>query len=210
MKPFCCALVLAGLAAAPIHGQTLGILGGMSRAMMSGVDELDAPRLGFTAGLSLDFDFSASSGLSLRGLYAQKGGEGELSFDGIPVAFAAIADYAEVSALLEVRPGGGAFRLLAGPSAAVNVKCTLDASYQQPGGQAFSESEDCDEAGDLETVDFGLTGGVGLATDGSVGFSIDMLYTAGLTEAITASGGSDPGKHRAASVVAGVRFPIGR
>ena len=76
-----------------------------------------------------------------------------MSFDGIPVEFAAIADYAEVSALLEVRPGGGAFRLLAGPSAAVNVKCTLEASYQQPGGQTFSDSEDCDEAGDLETVD---------------------------------------------------------
>ena len=210
MKPFCCALVLAGLAATPIQGQTLALLGGVSRATMIGPDELDAPRRGFTAGLSLDFDFSASSGLSLRGLYAQKGAEGDPSVEGIPVEFAANADYAEFSALLEVRPAGGPFRLLAGPSAAVSVQCTLDVSFRQPGGPAVSQSEDCNDAGDLETVDLGLTGGVGLATGGAVGISLDLLYTVGLIEVIAGQDGTDPGKHRAATLVAGVRFPIGR
>ena len=210
MKRLSCALVLAGLAAAPVHGQTVGLLGGLSRATMSGVDELDAPRRGFTAGLSLDFDFNASSGLSLRGLYVQKGAEGDPSIEDIPVEFAANADYAEFSALLEVRPGGGAFRLLAGPSAAVSVRCTLDASFQPPGGQTVSDSEDCEDAGQLETVDFGLTGGVGLATGGAVGISLDLLYTVGLMEAIAGEDGTDPAKHRAATLVAGVRFPIGR
>ena len=209
MKPFCYALILAGLAAPPIHGQTLTLLGGLSRTTMTGADELDAPRQEFTAGMSLDFDFNASFGLSLRGLYAQKGAEGGLTVEGVPVEFAANADYAEFSALLEVRPGGGPFRLLAGPSAAVSVRCTLDASFQQPGGPAVSQSEDCDDAGDFETVDLGLTGGVGLATGGAVGVSLDLLYTVGLTEAIAAQGGTDPGKHRAATLVAGVRFPIG-
>ena len=94
MRRFHSILILAALAAAPLHGQSLGLYAGASRATMN-VDDLDDPRFGPTAGLSADIGLGGSwMGLSVRGSYVQKGAGGEHSFEGIPVTFGTEADYA--------------------------------------------------------------------------------------------------------------------
>lgn len=209
-------IVAALFTAAPLHAQfSIGLHAGASRAMMN-VDDFDTPRYGPAGGLSADIGFGAWAGgwagLSLRGSYVQKGAGGELSFEGIPVTFATEADYAEVSALLIASLGDMPLRLLAGPSAAFPVKCTLSVTFAPPGGSAVSESNECDDVADVATVDFGVTGGVGVVWGEGIRCTVDILYTMGLTDAITEKGpmarSTDPGKHGAAMVVAGVLIPL--
>lgn len=212
MHRFCLILILAALTAAPLQGQSLGFHAGASRSTMN-VDDFDDPRFGPTAGLSADIGFGGWFGLSVRGSYVQKGAGGELSFEGVPVTFATEADYAEVSALLTVRAEDAPLRLMAGPSAAFVRTCTISATFAGVGGGAtVSDSSDCEDGADVASIDFGVTGGVGFVFGDRILYTLDVLYTMGLTDAITEEGpaarSTDPGRHGVAMVVAGVSFPL--
>lgn len=212
MRRFHPILILAALfTAAPLHGQSLGLHAGASRATMNHVYDLDDPRIGPTAGLSADIGFGGWVGLSLRGSYAQKGAGGELSFEGIPVTFETEADYAEVSVLLTARAGNTPLRLMAGPSAAFVLTCTLSSTFAgEGGGTTVSDSSDCEDSANVASIDYGVTGGVGFIVGDRIRYTLDALYTMGLTDAITeeGGGGTDPGRHGVAMVVVGVSFPL--
>ena len=212
MRRFHVILILAALfTAAPLHGQSLGLHAGASRATMN-VDDFDDPRFGPTGGLSADIGLGGWFGLSIRGSYVPKGAGGELSFQGVPVTFATEADYVEVSALLTVRAEDAPLRLIAGPSAAFVQTCTISATFAgEGGGTTVSDSSDCEDGADVASIDFGVTGGVGFVVGDRIRYTLDVLYTMGLTDAITEEGvpeGTDPGRHSVAMVVAGVSFPL--
>ena len=211
MHRFCLILILAALTAAPLQGQSLGFHAGASRSTMN-VDDFDDPRFGPIAGLSADIGFGGWFGLSVRGSYVQKGAGGELSFEGVPVTFATEADYAEVSALLTARAGDTPLRLLAGPSAAFVRTCTISVTFAGEGGGTVSEASDCEDGADVASIDYGVTGGLGFVVGDRIRYTLDVLYTMGLTDAITEEGAAgqsaDPGKHGVAMVVAGVSFPL--
>ena len=217
MRRFHSILMLAALfTAAPLHGQSLGLHAGASRSTMHDFYDLDNPRIGPTAGLSVDIAFGVWAGgwagLSLRGSYVQKGAGGELSFEGIPVTFGTEADYAEVSVLLTARAGNTPLRLMAGPSAAFVLTCTLSATLAgEGGGTTVSDSSDCEDSSNVASIDYGITGGVGFVVGDRIRYTLDALYTMGLTDAITEKGapeGTDPGRLSVAMVVAGVSFPL--
>lgn len=212
MRRFYPILILAALTATPLQGQSVGLHAGASRSTMN-VDDFSNPRFGPTAGLSADIGFGGWVGLSVRGSYVQKGAGGELSFEGVPVTFRTEADYAEVSGLLTARAGDTPLRLLVGPSAAFVRTCTIRVTFAgEGGGTTVSEASDCEDGADVASIDYGVTGGVGFVVGDRIRYTLDVLYTMGLTDAITEEGAAgqsaDPGKHGVAMVVAGVSFPL--
>lgn len=212
MRRFHSILILAAVTAAPLHGQSLGLHAGASRSTMN-VDDFDDPRFAPAGGLSADIGFGGWLGLSVRGSYVQKGAGGELSIQGVPVTYGIEADYVEVSALLTARAGNSPLRLLAGPSAAFVRTCTTSVTFAGEGGSStVSESSDCEDGADVASIDYGVTGGVGFVVGNRIRYSLDVLYTMGLTDAFTEKGAAgqstDPGKHGVAMVVAGVSFAL--
>lgn len=207
-------LILGATTATPLHAQAVGFHLGASRATMQfdPVPEGVAfePRYGLAAGLAADFAFNRSVGLSVRGSYTQKGSRGQWTEEGVAAESVINADYIELSALLTARPGGGPLRLLAGPAMAIAQKCSasVTASF---GGQTESNSWQCgDEDVDLEAgTDLGLMLGAGVAIGGGVRYSLDLLYTLGLSDAFASrEAEEDSERHRVATLVAGVSFPL--
>jgi len=169
------------------------------------------PRYGLTAGLTADFAFNRSVGLSVRGSYSQKGQTSQWSEEGLMVEVALDADYVELAVLLTAHPGGGPFRLLAGPAVAFSQKCTVSGTASF-GGETESQSLECgaEEFGGAEIAgtDLGLIVGAGLAVGDGIRYSLDFLYALGLGD--VAEQEEESAKHRGATVVAGLSFPLGR
>jgi hypothetical protein len=208
MRRFPSILILAALTAAPLHGQSVGLHAGASMSTMN-VDDLDDPRFAPTAGLSADIGFGGLMGLSVRGSYVRKGAKGELNIASVPVTFATEADYGEVSVLLTARAGNTPLRLMVGPSAAFVLTCTFSYTYAgEGGGTKVSDSSDCEDQADVASIDYGVTGGVGVVVGDRIRYTLDAFYTMGLTDAITDEQGADPGKHGVAMVMVGVSFPL--
>jgi opacity protein-like surface antigen len=136
-------------------------------------------------------------------LYAQKGGK-EVDADEI---MKLKLDYIEVPLLLRAFPTmTGRFlpHLLAGPTVAYNSNC--DAEITEAG---VATTVDCDDLLPLKDWDLGvaLGGGVDMAV-GKAFLVLDLRYTLGLTSIDDDSNPSDI-KHRAFSIMAGFRYPLG-
>ena len=198
------ALLLTLTMAVPASAQTiLSLRGGVNFASLSGddVEGLDS-RTGIHVGAAVLFPLSETLGLQVGGLYSQKGAEA--SEGGVTAAIE--LGYFEVPVLLRYAfPSGGAasFHLLAGPSVGFEVGCTISGS-----SGSESASIDCSDAElDTKSVDFGLTGGLGLdfQASESVIITVDGLYGLGLAN-IAQDGDA---KNRVFMLQAGVGFPLG-
>ncbi len=198
------ALLVALTVAAPASAQTvLGIRGGVNFASLGGddADGLDS-RTAIHVGATVLFPLSEVLGLQVGGLYSQKGAEA--SEGGVTAAIE--LGYFEVPVLLRYAfpsEGAASFHLLAGPAVGFEVGCSISGS-----SGSGSASIDCSDAElDTKSVDFGLTGGLGLDFQASEGLTItvDGLYNLGLAN--IADGGD--AKNRVFMLQAGVGFPLG-
>ncbi len=155
--------LLAG--AAPATAQIgVGVMGGVSFADIYGSEkDAFAPgrdgRTGFLAGAMLDFPLGIVS-IRPEVLYVQKGAQ----FSDATFAAEFNLDYIEIPLLLVVGiPAGGLkVELFAGPQIAFRTTC--DISSTETGGT--EQSLPCDDANigaELETTDFGVMVGGGLA-----------------------------------------------
>ena len=155
--------LLAG--AAPATAQVgFGVIGGVSFANIYGSEKDDfAPgrdgRTGFLAGAMLDFPLGIIS-IRPEVFYVQKGAQ----FSDQTFAAEFNLDYIEIPVLLAVGiPAGGVkIEFFAGPQVAFRIKC--DISSTETGGT--EQSLPCDDAingAELETTDFGVIVGGGVA-----------------------------------------------
>lgn len=207
------------LASQPANAQTVvGVKGGVSIASLSTADfaglvpdlgivtgDLDGTRTGLLVGGFASFSFGETFFLQPEVLYAQKGGRGEITFDGIPVDWGFDIDYLSVPVLLglsfPLESGTVEPRLYAGPEVNFELACSLVAEF---GGT--SESEDCGEL--TESVDFGAVFGAGIAFGlDAIDLLLDVRYGLGLTD--IGSGDGQSIKNRSWQFTAGVGFPVG-
>ncbi len=155
--------LLAG--AAPATAQVgFGVIGGVSFANIYGSEKDDfAPgrdgRTGFLAGAMLDIPLGIIS-IRPEVFYVQKGAQ----FSDQTFAAEFNLDYIEIPVLLAVGiPAGGVkIEFFAGPQVAFRIKC--DISSTETGGT--EQSLPCDDAingAELETTDFGVMVGGGVA-----------------------------------------------
>jgi len=200
-------LLIAGLpgtsqAQLPI---SFGIKGGVNIANISfdDIDEND-PRTGFTIGAVLDigipmFPVGIETGL----YYSQQGTTFSFSetIEGITVTADGTTklDYLTIPVLAKVNvgpPGPFSPHLLAGPYAAFVLNAEQEASF-------MGQTETVDISDEVESMDFGLT--VGLGADFNLmvtKISVQGRYSFGLTDIFEEEGS----KNRVISLVAGFTF----
>ncbi len=196
---------------APVPGQTtLAIRGGLSRATMSGIEDLGESalkaRTGLSLGASATIPIQDNFSLRLDGGYVQKGYSAEAT--GLEANL--YLDYIELSGLgaVKLTPSGSPASVyaFAGPSLAFNTKCEGSATVSL-GGESTSGSESCGD--DVRGIDLGITGGIGavMAVSEKMSLSVDLRYTLGLLSVDKT--GDDDIKNRDLILQVGVGFPIG-
>ena len=195
------AIPLAGASAQ----NSLSIRAGANFASVGG-DEADDTEgiVGLNLGGAFTVGLYDNVGLFLGANYSQKGAE-----DNTEGSTARIeVDYIEIPLLLKLAiPTGGSVSVhfFGGPSLAFEVGCSLEA---EEGG--VEVSIDCDGSeleGEVESFDFGATGGAGIDIDvgGGRSLSLDAFYTFGFADVTT----TDDVQNRVFTVQAGLAFPIG-
>lgn len=208
------ALILFATVARPAHAQgmgsaaagpTYGVLVGVNIANFHGSDASGTDsRTGFIGGVTGTFRLSHVFGIQPELLFAQKGAK--ISTDGGEGTIK--VNYLEVPVLarVEFTPESGSVRpfLMAGPSLALKVGCSIAAS-----SQGVSASIGCDDAldaggiGSIKSVDVGAAVGGGLdILMGTWDLSLGVQYDHGLTSPLDGSNA----KNKAISVLAGVTF----
>lgn len=209
------------LTAVPATGQVkLGLNGGLSLASVDVSSELgtvpdfeSATRM--SLGGSVTFPLTDTWGLQVAGGYAQKGGKGAFSEDGVNVDITLEADYFEFAALGVARfPLAGdrvSAHLLAGPAVALEASCNI-ASTASVGGSELTSDTSCDNsvAPERSSFDLGVAGGGGIEiglTD-ALGVSVGALYTFGLLDIDDADTSSL--KHRALNLRVGLVYSLPR
>ena len=196
---------------APVPAQTtLAIRGGMSRATLSAIEDVDASalkaRMGLALGASATIPIQDNFSLLLDGGYVQKGSSAEE--EGIEVNL--FLDYVELSGLgaINLTPSGSpaSAHLLIGPSFAFKTGCEASATVSL-GGETSNVSQSCGD--DVRGIDLGITGGVGanMAVSEQMSLSVNLRYTLGLLSVDTT--GDDDIKNRNLTLLVGVGFPIG-
>ncbi|WP_419163038.1 outer membrane beta-barrel protein [Candidatus Palauibacter sp.] len=211
---------------------TVGIHGGLTRAKFSDLNALSdfnetvegSSRTGVRFGVSATVPVSRSLGLRFEGNYVQAGTGFSVpnlfdfspSFDHVaPPAATNVGaddrakalinlDYLRLSAM--ARAGGPtegrrvAVYLLAGPFVGFRTACSTSIA-----ASGVSIDVDCDEAeSDLSTVDFGVSGGVGVEVGVSSGVraTLEALYDLGLQDL------SEGTTNRVFSILAGLVFSL--
>jgi hypothetical protein len=190
------------------HAQGLvnfGIKGGLNFANISFDDYDDnSTRTGFTIGAVVDIGIPMFPvGLETGLYYSQQGTTLEVTeiFDGVPVSLDGTIklDYLKVPVLAKVNfgpPGPFSPHFVAGPYAAFIMNAKEEFSVN-------GMSDTVDIKDDVESMDFGLTVGLGADLNLMVtSISIQGRYSFGLTD-IFDDGGS---KNRVLSIVAGFAF----
>ena len=218
-------VIVVFCAGTPAAGQTtLTVQAGGTSAKLeaSDVDDAaDGSRRGLSLGAAVTFPLRPNLGFQLGGSSVQKGARISLRADDIVDAFFVDLklDYLELAALARARiPAGAAsFHLLAGPTIAVQARCTTELTYslgedtvKSDFGPGYSETS-CTErdygtgAAGTDAVEFGVVGGVGTAfpVGASMGVSLDLLYTVGLSAVL------DDTRNRTITLRAGISIPIG-
>ncbi len=197
---------------APVPGQTtLAIRGGLSRATMSGVEDVDESalkaRTGLSLGASATIPMHDNFSLRLDGGYVQKGySAGSEGFEAN-----LFLDYIELSGLgaVNLTPSGSPASVyaLAGPSLAFNTRCEGSASISLA-GESGTISDSCGD--DVRGIDLGITAGIGaeMAVSEKMSLSVDLRYTLGLLS-VDKTGDEDI-KNRDLILQVGVGFPIGQ
>ncbi|MCE2438459.1 MAG: PorT family protein [Candidatus Latescibacteria bacterium] len=196
---------------APVPAQTtLAIRGGLSRATMSGIEDLEdtalKARTGLSIGASATIPIQDNFSLRLDGGYVQKGYSAEAT--GLEANL--FLDYIELSGLgaVNLTPSGSpaSAHLLIGPSFAFKTGCEASATVSL-GGETSNVSESCGD--NVRGIDLGITGGVGaeMAVSEQMSLSVDLRYTLGLLS-VDATGDDDI-KNRNLTLQVGVGFPIG-
>ncbi|MDE3258701.1 MAG: porin family protein [Gemmatimonadota bacterium] len=188
------------------NGQTtFTIRGGVSRATMSGFEEVESvvkARTGLALGASVGIPIQDNLSLRLDGGYVQKGLHGKGDAAGLDIN----SDYIEFSGLGVVdlsKSGGSAVAyFFAGPSMAFLASCGPSDRFEH--GES---SASCREGS--RSIDFGITGGTGadMAVSEQMTLAVDLRYTLGLLS-IDETGGDDV-KNRNLILQVGVGFPIG-
>ena len=196
---------------APVPAQTtLAIRGGLSRATMSGIEDLEESalkaRTGLSIGASATIPIQDNFSLRLDGGYVQKG----YSAEATGLEGNLFLDYIELSGLgaVNLTPSGSpaSAHLLIGPSFAFKTGCEASATVSL-GGETSNVSQSCGD--DVSGIDLGITGGVGaeMAVSEQMSLSVDLRYTLGLLS-VDATGDDDV-KNRNLTLHVGVGFPIG-
>ena len=200
----------------PLAGQTaISIAGGltMSKVAISetGFDLVPDGRTGITAGVSVSRQVSGLVALQIGGAYVQKGYKVSLEFLGERVSSTLKLGYVELTALAkpsfsleEFMGERSSFHLLVGPALGIGMSCS--AKFDLAGQ---SETEDC--ADDLNTMDLGVLGGVGIQMGR---FRVDATYTLGfmsIDSGLEEEGGDGPDsvKNRSVAIQAGFVIPLG-
>ncbi len=184
---------------------SFGIKGGVNIANLS-LDDIDEndPRTGFTVGAVLDigipmFPVGIETGL----YYSQQGTTLEFTetFEGVTIETDATTklDYLTIPVLAKVNfgpPGPFSPHILAGPYAAFVLNAEQESSF-------MGETETVDIKDDVESLDFGLTLGLGADFNLMVTtISVQGRYSFGLTDVFEDTGS----KNRVISLVAGFTF----
>lgn len=200
----------SSISTAPSSAQSLGIRGGVNRAVIGGDDIEDLqPRTGLNIGATLTVPvrrrlaLQLGAGLSEKGFRLDDvfGTEGELRLR-----------YVEIPALLQFTASPDRAvspRIGVGPAFSFRLSC----EEQTTGSDGETAWRDCGGAAgaDLASFDLGLMLGAGaiISTGSAVSFTLDVLYDNGLTTI----DGSDPEpvdlKNRTWSFLAGLSFPVG-
>ena len=185
-----CAAILAS--PAQVAAQHVGLQAG--GALTSQTDEEADTKYGLIGGVSLDLPLSDAVGVRLGALYAQKGA----SFDVDGVEGTIELGYIELPAML--RFGGSVYALI-GTAIGINSGCTVAAA---------SMSVDCSEIpdADINTIDLGIAGGIGLRAGMSnrVSFTLEVLHNRGLSNV---SDDPDPFQNRAFNALVGLAVSLG-
>jgi hypothetical protein len=192
-------------------GPTYGVLVGVNIANFHGSDVSGTDsRTGFIGGVTGTFRLSHVFGIQPELLFEQKGAAADFvgvdetgNLVGVDGTFK--LNYLEIPVLarVEFTPESGAVRpfLLAGPSVAVRIGCSLAGS-----AQGVSASVGCNDVlGDeaVSSVDFGAAVGGGLdILMGTWDLSLGVRYDHGLESVLDGSNM----KNKAISVLAGVTF----
>lgn len=215
LRPFAFAALLAGLAAIPAAGQVdLGVKAGasLSDLVVSGVGvNSQEGRRGFVASAALTLPVTGPLALRLEGSYLQKGA----TFSLIQIGDVTLSlDYVQLAALGKASvPLGGSrssLYLLAGPAIAWETGCDVTIVLVL---QPVTQTGTC--AGEelrtpTKPVDFAVSGGAGvlLSLTGTMGLSLEFLYTRGLRSIYDGELGWT-GHNRAMTVEGGVTFRVG-
>ena len=186
-----CAAILAF--PGQVAAQHVGLQAGGALTSWS-AEEPDS-KTGLIGGISLDLPLSDNVGVRLGALYAQKG----VSFDVDGAEATTAVTYFELPAML--RLGGSVYGLI-GAAVGINSGCTVTAD---------SVTVDCSEIPDsnINTIDLGIAGGIGLRTGMSngVSFTFEVLHNRGLSN--VSDNDRDSFKNRAFYALAGVAISLG-
>lgn len=200
----------AGVAAQGIplvpHRPTIGVMGGVNLAKVSGddVDGLDS-RTGFMGGVFITFHLTNAFGIEPEALYSQRGASMD---DGSGVDATIKMDYIDIPVLLRFDiPVVGPIRpfFVAGPAFGIQTKCSIAAE-----GGGVSASVDCDQfdedpEANIDNKSFDLSGVFGAGLDfrlGSRTLMVGARYQHGFSDVVKDASA----KSRTWSIVAGIGF----
>lgn len=213
MGRFLVALAAAALVPGTLAAQlSIGARGGLNVTTISGDEVEDVERLnGPTFGGLLTLSLTESVAIDLGANWSPKGAN--LAFDDESPTRADIrVGYIDFPIHLRAelaRSDNLGIHLLGGPTVSYNHSCEVESEALPGGGKVDCDDEIFgEEAIDPATVDFGLTLGGGLsveAGDSGARLMADLLYTIGLKDIVE----NDDARHRALSLLAGFRIPVG-
>lgn len=211
---FCLSVALTAAVSTPGFAQKkvvgtpmeVGVVGGVNIFTFGGSDASGAnSRTSFYAGLALTRWLGPSFFVQPQVLYSGQGATATVVDPTLGTVDATFKlTYLEIPVLLGVHIGANqqsGFRLFAGPTVGFKLSCNFEATAQGVTGSTGCGSE-------MESTDFGATGGVGFALPvGRNTVSVGGRYTLGFSKVFT--GGADI-KNQGFSVGAGIAIPLGR
>lgn len=192
-----------------VHFPVIG-MNSATMAFTSGGLAVDASsRTGVAGGLAVAFPSPVGGdrfAIQVGAHYAQKGARVELGDEGTTSNADVSFESFDITALARVSaPRAANLPLygLVGPYASFEVDCRVVVEASGGTGR-FNASNDCSNANlDTQSLDFGLSGGVGFEIGvGTNRITIDLLYSHGLQDIDRYTG--ETAKHRVLSILAGV------
>lgn len=200
--------LVAAVASFPLtaSAQQVGVKAGVNFANLTNADDVfgdDTQRIGLVGGLFVTVPATERFSFQIEGLYTEKGVTFEDTIEGIDVEADVRLRYFEVPVLgrANFSTSGSTtnFYVIAGAAPAFKLGAHVSA-------EAGDEEESEDIGDDVESVDLGLVGGLGVEFGN---FVIDGRYTHGLMS-IAADDDSDDDeddvKNRVFTVTVGYRF----
>ena len=162
-----------------------GVKAGINAAQLSALSDVPGAKatdmkIGFHAGLHMNYSFTDLIGLQYEAVFSMQGGSNKVSIEGTAATTKLNFNYINIPVLLEIKPFQN-FSIFVGPQFGFNIFKSLSASM---GGQSGSISgkEFENNMGKVNTIDIAAIGGIQYAIMGQ--FLISARYNFGFTKTL--------------------------